>query len=131
MSRKSSTHLSMRVCFADGRHIDDSKISLLEAIRTHGSMLAAAKAISMSYRHAWLLMDELDRMFEQKVIITHPGRRGAGTEVTAFGERLIALYRAMEQRANRSNKATLDEITAALSVPSEQDEEPEARVQAG
>lgn len=109
-----SSRLFLRVDFPDGRRLGPGKIMLLEAIRAHGSILSAAKAIGMSYRRAWLLVDELDRMFEQKVIVTYPGRRGAGTEVTAFGERLIALYRAMERQAAKATRSTLDELTQAL-----------------
>nr|WP_273546216.1 LysR family transcriptional regulator [Xanthobacter sp. NFM-26] len=96
------------------------KIRLLEAIREHRSILAAAKAIGMSYRRAWLLVDELDHMFEQKVILTYPGRRGAGTEVTAFGERVIALYRAMERQAAKAVRSSLDELTSSLAAESGQ-----------
>lgn len=108
------TRLFLRMDFPDGRRLGPGKIMLLEAVREHGSILAAAKAIGMSYRRAWLLMDELDRMFEEKVIVTYPGRRGAGTEVTVFGERVIALYRAAERQAAKASQATMDELTKSL-----------------
>lgn len=113
---RDGTRLFLRVDFADGRRLGPGKIKLLEAIREHRSILAAAKAIGMSYRRAWLLVDELDRMFEQRVIVTFPGRRGAGTEVTAFGERVIALYRAMERQAAKATSGALDELTSALAA---------------
>lgn len=116
MVTESPTRLFLRVDFPDGRRLGPGKIRLLEAIREHKSILAAAKAIGMSYRRAWLLMDELDRMFEDRVIRTYPGRRGAGTEVTAFGERLIALYRAMERQAAKAARASLDELTRSLAA---------------
>lgn len=114
MPQDSSSRLFLRVDFPDGRRLGPGKIALLEAIREHRSILAAAKAIGMSYRRAWLLVDELDHMFEHKVIVTYPGRRGAGTEVTAFGERLIALYRAMERQAAKAARSSLDELTRSL-----------------
>lgn len=116
MTRRDGTRLFLRVDFPDGRRLGPGKIMLLEAIREHRSILSAAKAIGMSYRRAWLLVDELDRMFEQRVIVTFPGRRGAGTEVTAFGERIIALYRAMERQAAKATNATLDELTQSLAA---------------
>lgn len=124
MSQDLSSRLFLRVDFPDGRRLGPGKIMLLEAIREHRSILSAAKAIGMSYRRAWLLVDELDHMFEQKVIITYPGRRGAGTEVTAFGERLIALYRAMERQAAKATRSTLEELTEALGDAS--DRQPDA-----
>ncbi|MEP9352013.1 ModE family transcriptional regulator [Xanthobacter sp. KR7-65] len=127
MTRKDGTRLFLRVDFADGRRLGPGKIMLLEAIREHRSILSAAKAIGMSYRRAWLLVDELDRMFEQRVIVTFPGRRGAGTEVTAFGERVIALYRAMERQAAKATGGALDELTMALAAdfPQQQHATPE------
>ena len=116
MTKNIGTRLFLHVDFPDGRRLGPGKIMLLEAIREHRSILSAAKAIGMSYRRAWLLVDELDRMFEQRVIVTFPGRRGAGTEVTAFGERIIALYRAMERQAAKATNAAVDELTKALSA---------------
>ncbi|MFS8039181.1 winged helix-turn-helix domain-containing protein [Xanthobacter sp. AM11] len=116
MTKKDGTRLFLRVDFPDGRRLGPGKIMLLEAIREQRSILAAAKSIGMSYRRAWLLVDELDRMFEQKVIVTHPGRRGAGTEVTAFGERIIALYRAMERQAAKATQAAVGELTQSLAA---------------
>ncbi|MFG1301726.1 ModE family transcriptional regulator [Xanthobacter sp. V3C-3] len=116
MTKKDGARLFLRVDFPDERALGPGKIMLLEAIREHRSILSAAKAVGMSYRRAWLLVDELDRMFEQRVIVTFPGRRGAGTEVTPFGERLIALYRAMERQAAKSTQAAVKELTQALAA---------------
>lgn len=111
---KPSAQLFLRIDFPDGRRLGPGKIALLEAIRDHGSILAGAKAIQMSYRRAWLLVDELDDMFEEKVIVTYPGRRGAGTELTPFGERLIALYRAMERQAAKATRVATEDLMASL-----------------
>jgi len=120
VASESTPRLFLRVDFPDGRRLGPGKIMLLEAIREHRSILAAAKAIGMSYRRAWLLVDELDRMFEQRVILTFPGRRGAGTEVTAFGERVIALYRAMERQAAKAARHSMDELNRALAADFDQ-----------
>ncbi|WP_029004498.1 winged helix-turn-helix domain-containing protein [Azorhizobium doebereinerae] len=121
--------LFLRLDFGDGRRLGPGKIALLEAIGVHGSILSAAKAVGMSYRRAWLLMDELDRMFEETVIVTHPGRRGSGTDVTPFGHRLIALYRAMERQSARATEASVRELSRSLAKDdrSRQDAEPEPK----
>lgn len=130
MPQKTVPHLFLRLDFADGRRLGPGKIALLEAVREHGSILAGAKAIGMSYRRAWLLMDEMDRMFEEKVVVTYPGRRGSGTELTPFGERVIALYRAMERQAAKATRAAGAELAAALAedflVAGQADQESEA-----
>lgn len=130
MPQKTAPHLFLRLDFADGRRLGPGKIALLEAVREHGSILAGSKAIGMSYRRAWLLMDEMDRMFESPVVVTYPGRRGSGTELTPFGERLIALYRAMERQAAKATRLAGAELAAALAadfqVPAQADQESEA-----
>ena len=55
------THPSIRIDLASGGRIGPGKIALLEAIRSTGSISAAARSIGMSYRRAWLLVEELNR----------------------------------------------------------------------
>lgn len=114
--------LFIRLYFGDGRFIGPGKIELLETIRTEQSILSAAKKMGMSYRRAWLLVDELDRMFRERVVETFPGRRGRGTELTAFGERLIALYHGMERDSAKATHKAEQELRAALAA----DWQPEA-----
>lgn len=106
--------LFIRVYFGDGRHIGPGMIDLLETIRTERSILSAAKKMGMSYRRAWLLVDELDRAFTERVVETYPGRRGHGTDLTPFGERLIALYRDIERQSTAATKAAVDELRGSL-----------------
>ncbi|MDF2996585.1 MAG: putative transcriptional regulator, ModE family [Xanthobacteraceae bacterium] len=106
--------LFIRLYFGDGRFIGPGKIELLETIRLERSILSAARKMGMSYRRAWLLVDELDRMFNERVVETFPGRRGRGTELTAFGERLIALYRGIERDSAQATREATEELRAAL-----------------
>lgn len=59
-------------------------------------------------------MDEIGRNFREPVVRTHPGRRGHGSEITPFGERLIALYRSIERNSATVNREAMDELRAAL-----------------
>ncbi|MDQ0512852.1 winged helix-turn-helix domain-containing protein [Ancylobacter amanitiformis] len=106
--------LFIRVYFGDGRHIGPGMIDLLETIRRERSILSAARHMGMSYRRAWLLVDAMARTFREPVVETHPGRRGAGTNLTAFGERLIALYRGIEQSSAAASRAAMEELRAGL-----------------
>lgn len=106
--------LFIRVYFGDGRHLGPGMIDLLETIRRERSILSAARSMGMSYRRAWLLVDAMARSFREPVVHTHPGRRGAGTELTPFGERLIRLYRDIERSSAAANRAALEELRAAL-----------------
>jgi molybdate transport system regulatory protein len=82
----------------ESAQIGPDKIALLEAIRGSGSLSQAARNLAISYRHAWMLVDELNRTFREPVTLTIPGGKGGrGVRVTAFGELLIRKYRELEQ----------------------------------
>lgn len=94
------THLSIRIDLASGGRIGPGKIALLEAIRTTGSISAAARSVGMSYRRAWLLVDEINRTLREPAVRAETGgARGGGAVVTAAGERMVDLYRAIEEQA--------------------------------
>ena len=73
------------------------------------------------------MTDALNRTFETKVVETFPGRRGGGSEVTAFGQRLVALFRSVERRSSSAAAAALEELTASLSWSFEAEEAGEAQ----
>lgn len=72
------------------------KADLLEAIRAHGSISAAGRAMGMSYRRAWLLVDAMNRCWAETLVETSPGSAQGGARVTAAGERVLAHYRALQ-----------------------------------
>jgi molybdate transport system regulatory protein len=105
--------LSLRIDFDAGR-LGPGKIELLERIAAERSLAGAARAMGMSYKRAWELLTELNAMFDTPVAVTQPGRNvGGGTEITAFGERVVALYRAIERRAASSAAAGIAELNEA------------------
>lgn len=104
----------MIVRFANGGSLTPQDLALIEAIRSARSILAASRATGVSYRKCWLMVDALNRTFETPVFATYPGRRGGGAELTAFGERLVALYRSMERRSRSASAQGLAELNASL-----------------
>ena len=53
----------------------------------------------MSYRKAWLLVEEMNRMFAKPLVAARPGgAKGGGAELTAAGAKVVALYRAAERK---------------------------------
>ena len=77
--------------------IGPGKIALLEAIRKTGSITAAAQSMQMSYRRAWLLVDELNKLMSEPVVTTTAGgAMHGGTTLTPVGEKTIALYHSIE-----------------------------------
>jgi molybdate transport system regulatory protein len=89
--------VSIRIDLESGGRIGPGKIALLEAIRKTGSITAAAQSMQMSYRRAWLLVDELNKLLSEPVVTTAVGGvMGGGTIVTPVGEKTIALYHSIE-----------------------------------
>ncbi len=107
--------LTMRVDFGADRAIGPGKIRLLEAIHQTGSISQAGRALGMSYRRAWLLVDDTNRCFRDPVVATRPGgAQGGGAVLTSFGLDLIRHYRAIEAQAMAATKPQLKALALSL-----------------
>ncbi len=103
--------LRLRVTRGDEIAIGPGKIELLEAIRDQGSITTAAKHIGMSYRRAWLLLDETNRLLRKPVTTSaQGGAQGGGSVLTPEGEALIDTYRALERRAEAACAVQIDAL---------------------
>ena len=104
----------MRVMSGDTISVGPGKIALLEAIRTERSITAAAQSIGMSYRRAWMLVDELNAMLRKAAVRSiKGGDHGGGSELTEEGEMLVAVYRRIEAQAT---EACASEIKTLLKM---------------
>jgi len=109
-----TTRLTLRVDLGGERAIGPGKIRLLEAIRDTGSITKAGIALGMSYRRAWLLVDDMNNCFREPVIVAQAGgSHGGGAALTPFGTRLIDQYRAIEAEAHSATASRLRELEAA------------------
>jgi molybdate transport system regulatory protein len=114
------TRLTLRVDLGGDRSVGPGKIRLLEAIRDTGSITKAGIVLGMSYRRAWLLVDDMNNCFREPVVAAQAGgSRGGGAALTPFGKRLIEQYRAIEAEAHSATAARLDELEAACREPKE------------
>jgi molybdate transport system regulatory protein len=105
----------LRVDFGSSRSIGPGKVRLLEAIDRTGSISQAGRALGMSYRRAWLLIDDMNRCFRHAVVSARPGgSRGGGAVLTEFGAALVRDYRAIETAAAVAAKKRLRGLEAAL-----------------
>ena len=107
--------LSIRIDFGPDLRVGPGKIALLEQIAALGSISAGGRAMDMSYRRAWELIEELNTIFGKPVVESRSGgKKGGGATLTPLGLALIARYRAMEQAAARATephlKALADEV---------------------
>jgi len=104
-----------RVTWGGAVAIGPGKIALLEAIDRTGSITAAAKSLEMSYRRAWLLLDEVNRsLSELAVDSAQGGERGGGTTLTPVGKRLIELYRRIESKAETACSREIKALVGLL-----------------
>jgi len=109
-----TARLTLRVDLGEDRAIGPGKIRLLEAIRDTGSITQAGISLGMSYRRAWLLVDDMNNCFREPVISTQAGgTHGGGAALTAFGARLIDQYLAIEAEAHTATASRLNELEAA------------------
>ena len=108
--------LTLRVLGKRAPAMGPGKAELIERIAATGSISAAARAMGMSYRRAWQLVEALNKDYREPVISTAiGGTRGGGAVVTPFGKRVVAQFRAMEDRASAAIAADLRRFTRYIS----------------
>jgi molybdate transport system regulatory protein len=110
-----NVRLTVRIDFGAERALGPGKIRLLEAIGKTGSISRAGRALGMSYRRAWLLVDDMNRCFRAPVVATQPGGvKGGGAALTPFGLQLIENYRAIEAQAAAAAMPRLQALENSL-----------------
>jgi molybdate transport system regulatory protein len=110
MATSGKTRPRVRILIGAATALGPGKVDLLEAIAETGSISAAARAMSMSYRRAWLLVDTMNRCFHGDLVTTATGGRGGGgAKVTPMGLDVLRRYREMEAKAEASVR---DEVAA-------------------
>jgi len=92
--------IRLRIDFGPTASIGPGKVALLEHIDRVGSLSQAARELGLSYRRAWLLLDDLNHSFTEPVASASVGGvGGGGVQLTAFAKDLIKAYRDVEQGA--------------------------------
>jgi molybdate transport system regulatory protein len=107
--------MSLRVDFGETVRLGPGKVRLLELIAELGSISAAGRAMDMSYRRAWLLVDSLNQAFVEPVVATRPGGKAdQRAEVTQFGQQIVRRFRAMEATAREAVGRDLRTLEGAI-----------------
>ncbi len=115
--------LRLKVRLPNGT-LGPGKIKLLELIETEGSISGAARALGLSFRRAWHLIDTLNASLKTPVINATPGgKKGGGAELTDMGKNLITLYREAEEQANSAAKKLSDHLEEVVVEPEKRNEE--------
>lgn len=92
--------LKLQLTCGDGFAMGPGKADVLEAIDREGSISAAGRALGMSYRRVWLLVDEMNRCFSATLVETHSGGSAdRGARLSDVGRTVLIAYRDLETRS--------------------------------
>ena len=115
---RSLPSLSVRIDLTDDGRIGPGKIQLLENIETCGSISAAGRAMDMSYKRAWDLVDEINRICRQAAVERQTGgKNGGGAVLTPLGVSLVARYRKIERDAEKAARKELQALRNEIGRP--------------
>jgi len=97
-ARNQKTGARLRLVLKPDFALGPGKIDLLQGIQDTGSIAAAGRRMGMSYRRAWLLIEELNRSFKTPLVAASKGgAAGGGAVLTATGKQVLQRYRRMEK----------------------------------
>jgi molybdate transport system regulatory protein len=107
--------LTIRVDFGAFGYLGPGKIALMELISKNGSITAAGREMGMSYRRAWLLVDEINHIFREPLVEKQMGGSGGGgARLTMLGRDIVGRYRAIEGAAAIAAAADLRALKGSL-----------------
>ncbi len=107
--------LTLRIDLGPKQSIGPGKMRLLDAVAATGSISSAGRSLGMSYRRAWMLIDDLNSSFRRKVVTTTlGGKEGGGAKLTPFGQELLKRYRAIEDGATKATRTHVAFLARAM-----------------
>ena len=105
----------IRIAFGPDAMMGPGKAALLEHIAETGSIAAAGRAMGMSYKRAWQLVDTMNAIFSEPVVnSTRGGPNGGGAVVTEMGRAVLAEYRGLEAAAQRATGEQAERLRSLL-----------------
>ena len=111
MAKRARAELWIKLSLPGIGQAGPGKMELLRQIDEHESIAAAARAMNMSYRRAWLLIDEMNKLFDEPVVAKWQGGKSrGGASLTDFGRSLLEKYAVLVERSNEVNREILDEL---------------------
>lgn len=111
--------LSLRINLDPDGRLGPGKVDLLEQIAAFGSISAAARAMEMSYKRAWDLVEEMNQLFGRPLVSAKTGgKHGGGAELTQVGLAVVARFRAIERAALAAAEPHLKALQQEIEQPS-------------
>lgn len=110
--------LWFRALLPGGGAFGPGKAELLEAIRRTGSIAAAGRSMRMSYRRAWRMTDELNKLFETPLVeAERGGEAGGGSRLSPLGEAVLAAWRELDRAVAEAAGPGLRRLDALRAAP--------------
>lgn len=114
---KGSLRLRARLFCGDEIAIGPGKADLLDAIAATGSISAAGRAMGMSYRRTWLLVDTMNRCWTGPLVETATGgAHGGGARLTPLGVQILKDYRALQQAIEQVARDHAEKLETQLAA---------------
>ena len=115
-SAKSSVGAWLKIVLGAENAMGPGKADLLDHIIATGSIAAAGRHMKMSYRRAWLLVDEMNHMFKSPVVTTAKGGKGGGggAVLTPLGRDVLKRYRNMQRATEKAIAGDFKVLKGAL-----------------
>jgi molybdate transport system regulatory protein len=111
------TSIKIRLHINDKVALGPGKADLLEAIIQHGSISAAGRAMGMSYKRAWDLVNTMNESFAKPLVLTAKGgSHGGGAEVTAIGKQVLQQYRQAQRQAEKAIEQEMSTLSQELTL---------------
>jgi molybdate transport system regulatory protein len=108
MAKRETPTIRVRIDLSPDSALGPGKISLLEHIESSGSLSKAARELGMSYRRAWLLLDDINGMFNDPATTASVGGSGGGgARLTDLGREIVKAYREIEDAAEKAASARI------------------------
>jgi molybdate transport system regulatory protein len=108
------TTLRLRILF-DGAMLGPGKAELLSRIRETGSIAAAGRQMEMSYKRAWMLVEDMNAAFQAPMVTsTRGGPGGGGAQLTGAGLRVLDLYHGIVETSQAAASAQIQALEAML-----------------
>lgn len=110
-----AAELRIRIVFDAGVMLGPGKVELLEHIRETGSIAAAGRAMSMSYKRAWMLVETMNAAFKEPLVASsRGGAKGGGAQLTETGVEVLAQYRKLEEIMAEAGAARIGALQSML-----------------
>jgi molybdate transport system regulatory protein len=122
--------LKIQLFCGDAPAIGPGKADLMDAIDHSGSISAAGRALGMSYRRAWMLVDEMNRCWTERLVETRSGGgKASGAWLTPTGRQVLQAYRQLEARIGEAAQG--EALTALTAMMRPQPDAPKAEALIG